>query len=203
MTVLERATWVHTIGGAIPVTTSACFIFDSALSSAQRLSMANLAQDTWGSEVMPYIPSVITLQHTDVQEVDVIGGKLKPVSVATQSETDAVSGGDGAASLPPQMSFVVSLKTALAGRRYRGRMYLPPVLESKVGGDGSVDSTLAESLAGGVEATVDAIEADWVGLNAAHVIVSRKFDLATEVVQYIGRTLIHVQRRRKPLNLVG
>lgn len=57
---------------------------------------------------------------------------VKPGTLATYIRTYAAVAGSEAASeiTPPQCAVLMSLRTALKGRSYRGRMYLPGVPES-------------------------------------------------------------------------
>lgn len=50
-------------------------------------------------------------------------------------------------SLPTEVSIVASLNTPFAGRRFRGRMYLPPPATSQTTPEGRVNATLRDGLA--------------------------------------------------------
>ena len=62
-----------------------------------------------------------------VQSRDVKPGTLAPFDLTFS----AIAGTGGADLLPPQCSEVLSWKTSLQGRSYRGRTYLPPLTEAE------------------------------------------------------------------------
>lgn len=67
-------------------------------------------------------PSGIVVGPPGVEEVDLDTGRV--VTTATGA-SNWVPTGPGAETMPPQLAIVVSLLTALAGGRNRGRLYLP------------------------------------------------------------------------------
>src|SRR5262245_53980312 len=71
--------------------------------------------------------SALPVQLGNVIELNQIG--LRSINVASQRELigthTPVAGTDATALLPLQVSFCVTLRTALAGRRFRGRTYIP------------------------------------------------------------------------------
>lgn len=59
----------------------------------------------------------------------------------------ATAAGTGAASsLPAEVAEVLTLRTATRGRRYRGRIYLPPMTTTNVVANGTLAASLATSL---------------------------------------------------------
>jgi len=63
-----------------------------------------------------------------------------PVLAATAAGTGVVN------SLPPEVAEVISLRTGSRGKRYRGRIYLPPMTINQVLTTGNLASSLATSL---------------------------------------------------------
>lgn len=74
-----------------------------------------------------YTNSALNAQHSTLVTLSSIG--LRSINVANQAEVPAtVAGAAGTSStpmLPQQVAAVVTVRTALAGRRFRGRVYLP------------------------------------------------------------------------------
>lgn len=60
---------------------------------------------------------------------------------------------------PPQVSWLVSKRTALGGRRNRGRMYIPGIPETSVSPFGSIDPTLRQNMEDECDAFLAAIDA--------------------------------------------
>jgi len=63
-----------------------------------------------------------------------------PVLAASASGTGVVN------SLPPEVAEVISIRTGNRGKRYRGRIYLPPMTISQVLATGNLASSFATSL---------------------------------------------------------
>lgn len=101
--------------------------------------------------------------------------------------------GSSTAHLPNQIACCVTLRTNLAGRSHRGRMYLPATGASP-GADGQINlptaTTFATKWAG--------FFSDWntSGDNGQIVVVSALLTSATEVTSVSVDTRLDVQRRR-------
>lgn len=111
--------------------------------------------------------------------------------IGTYSGTPVTGSGTG--SLPNQCCLVASLRTGTAGRRYRGRMYLPiGVLGSGVGGQ--ITGAVATTVATGWSTCFS----DWnaSGDNGKVVVVSTAGGVATEIDLVQVDTRLDVQRRR-------
>jgi hypothetical protein len=91
----------------------------------------------------------------------------------------------------PQVAVIIKMETALRGRSYRGRIYLPFTGESKIDG-GTLDGTF-----------VTAMSAGWNDFNAAMltdsvvpVVASYKHATAEGIVGFICESQTATQRRR-------
>jgi hypothetical protein len=99
-------------------------------------------------------------------------GKLVDDNVVEKFYTTALNGNEGGGSLPPQVSLVAQLGTALPhGLGSKGRMYLPGI-RTPVGTDGKIGNTEAGQVATNLKTFFDAVNAhaDSVG----HVINASK-----------------------------
>jgi hypothetical protein len=134
-------------------------------------------------QFMPASASVITVRLTPLD------GVSAGVDFATGSP--AKWSGTATGDIIPQGAAVLTLRTALGGRSFRGRLYLPWVTEA--------------SQANGVllAAAVSGLSSAWTtygtALSAASLIpqvVSKRLGVATEVTNYVGRPFLRTQRRR-------
>jgi hypothetical protein len=67
-------------------------------------------------------------------------------SIASVVLSGSASGTGVVNSLPPEVAEVMSLRTSSRGRRYRGRIYLPPFTINQVLANGNLASSFATSL---------------------------------------------------------
>lgn len=81
--------------------------------------IAKVLQDSWETNYPPMTGAETVLLGTKVNSLKPAIAQLPGVAAS------AVGIGLGAGNLPLQISGIVSLQTALAGRAYRGRMYIP------------------------------------------------------------------------------
>jgi len=92
------------------------FANSSAIAEAVRTSVAGSAAWTaW----KPYVYSANSLAGIDIRDMRVVTNPWFP------STGGAVAGTGAAAEVPAGVALCVTLKTAMSGRGYRGRVYLP------------------------------------------------------------------------------
>lgn len=60
--------------------------------------------------------------------------------------SSTANGGVSGTGAPPNTAFLIEKRTALGGRKNRGRLYLPGIAEADVGEDGQINSTRLEAL---------------------------------------------------------
>lgn len=117
-------------GSSLDTGAAVVFGFEHDSSTVPETAAAAL-HDAWGDEIMPQLVNVVQLTQTIV--------KFGPDDVGPSAEFNAVvTGGDASPGAPANTAYLVTKTTALGGRRGRGRMYLPGVDETEVGGDGVV-----------------------------------------------------------------
>jgi hypothetical protein len=135
--------------------------------------------------------------------VNGLSSKWSPVSMSVLDITTATGpeflsavggvGSSGGDDLPPQCAIVTKFTTALRGRRYRGRNFIPGIPESAQ--DGGVLSTF-------LVAQVESFWADFQTNLAAYAsaiqmgVISRKFKLFTPITGFTTTQKVFTQRRR-------
>ena len=214
MTQLQQVRWVFSIGGsgyARRATTAAHFESTPSLDASDLTAMAQAAYDTWAGasvSLKDFFPAETTLDHVEcftenlvpIVDPDPLPApqyKIEQVSVAYSSTGAAVAGGDTGDANPPQVAFVVTLRSDLASRRRRGRMYWPPISFDRSGVDGEVSSVFSGQLADAVRDSISAIESAPSGIvNTNNVIISRQDAITVPVSLYTARTRVDTQRRR-------
>jgi len=99
---------------------------------ANWVSLLDNLHDLFVTHLAGQVSSVYTLQQTDGQFTIALDNEVNGI----HAESDAMTG--SATPLPQNCAFLVQKRTGKAGRRNRGRWYLPGVPESIVGSDGTV-----------------------------------------------------------------
>lgn len=130
----------------------------------------------------------------------VIAQKILPLPASLAVSTTANSGVGSATGdpLPRQVCGVITKKTALAGKRYRGRMYIPFPAE----GDNDVDGTptggyITRSAALAAALLTNVIPGGGGNTNTLMpVVYSKKGGFNTIITSFLGRAKWGTQRRR-------
>lgn len=113
-----------------------------------------------------------------------------------------VGNGPGTASgapLPQNTSILVRKSGLLAGRKHRGRMYIPGVREANVNEVGLIDSTERTRIQGHVDALFDALENPVGGFNWLGAYILHSYGDATEPTAITAMQVdpvVATQRRR-------
>lgn len=92
----------------------------------------------------------------------------------------------------PNTSFLFSKQTALGGRKNRGRLYLPGVLEGAINGAGDLASGWITDLNNAADLMLASLTADGVPMHLLHESV----DAPTEVTGMQVSSRVATQRRR-------
>jgi hypothetical protein len=125
----------------------------SGLSGATLLTDAQNVYDAFNGGVWSQATSKFywapetTLEGCRVREID---GSNITTRVATYTAPSAVPGSSSADQLPAECAIVVSLLTATAGARGRGRMYLPCTALDTVVTNGVLDSAVVAQIVSGM-----------------------------------------------------
>jgi hypothetical protein len=113
------------VGDPEPMVVTCGHEIDSVSGSSSADAPDDLMQ-SFGDEVMPIVSSQYVLQA-----VTTYSGNDGPTIVNTSTLPTQVGGASNTC-LPPNTSYLVRKRTDLAGRRGRGRMYVPGVPEATV-----------------------------------------------------------------------
>jgi len=172
------------------------------LDAGELQDIANTASTEWLSNVGLFATDV-ELQPCTVQGFERVEDSAGPPPVAHREPTTVEFVGTNATatgtvsgqSSAPQVSLVVTLRSASPQRRARGRVYTPPPPESVIDGAGLVSDTttrvtMVSDLAAAVEGALAPVDID-------HVIFSTRYGDQNEVISYTSDGLADTQRRRK------
>ena len=141
---------------------------------------------TWGTNIMPLLSNQISIVHGRVEQWS------STPDVHDQDHTQV--GGVAQHAVSPQVAFLSKLTTGVAGRRYRGRSYLPGMPVTAL-----VTTDQSQWAAGEVTAVEDAylaVMSDMATADCRMVIASRAGAIATTVTGVTGRQTVATQRRR-------
>jgi hypothetical protein len=157
-------------------------------------ALAQRLHNLFATNVLPIMAGGYRLQHTEVR-FGVAAGGTPTIGFYAQM----IQGGSGVAMLPQNCAFLVKKLTAFAGRRNRGRFFLPSVHEGAVDAVGNLDQTLIDNLQGKVNSWLGALIAD---VDIAGMAILHSIPLAgatpppTPVIQLTVDRKIATQRRR-------
>lgn len=175
------------------------FVFSWWADDSRATGAANTAAAAWVTTLMQGVSAGNGLQdHLNTAvSIDMASTGLIDPATGLQSElveTPTTLPGLAAANpLPSDVALVVSLRTALANRRGRGRFYLPQLVvtdvtaEARVSADAVTDITSSLSLA-------------WTGYNSATarpVVYSRTGRSTQDITSFDIGNLFDTQRRRE------
>lgn len=160
------------------------------------LIIADAAIEWWAADIAPTLSNRLTLQR-------VIGTDLSSATGPAVLDTGFLpaSGGVNSDPVPNNCALCITFATALRGRSFRGRNYIPAIPEANVALN-TVDSAVAEDLRAGY-ANFNSHLPD----GFRHVVVSRTVNgvvqmpsaLTNDVISYVLTDLtIDSQRRRLP-----
>lgn len=144
-----------------------------------------------------YLGAEVGIDRITTGEIDVNTGKQQTLRETVSTLTGGVTGGN----IPQEVALVVSLRTALANRRGRGRFYLPQPNANTLATDGTV-------LAAAQQGIVNALTFAWTTSNNAGetpVVYGRpaptatppRAALVTNVSSFNVGDLFDVQTRRQ------
>ena len=199
---IVRVKWRYLVNGQSVINTFGFKDLDAAHTFTQ------LAADLWSAA--NGLPLLIGSSRNSVVTQDLTVQDIVPGTAATLVYTAASppTGGDtlaaGGELLPPQSAMVVTLRTALAGRSYRGRFFLSGMgVLRQVGGTWTSAHVTGLS---GVMASFFARYRETGGVYAhwGLVVISEQLNgvprvtpVGTEVTSYTVRPTVYSQRRRE------
>ena len=141
----------------------------------------------------PYHPTGVALIQLQTRVINLATGTVLTTATVIYSRAGTAGGN----SLPSEVSTVISLRTALAGGSYRGRMYLPPPSTTQVTSAGRLVSTDLSAMLTAWSNAFIALNANTTYTSATIVVYSRKLGVSTEVTSIDIGDVFDAQRRRR------
>jgi len=142
--------------------------------------------DDWEAQVMPELSSAM--------QFDGVILKAGPNSTGAQHvATSTQIGGKAGQSQTPNTAWLVRKNTAAGGRKNRGRLYIPGLVEADVNGLGSIGSTAVASMQDAIEGFVAAMATAELFPDLLH---SDTGDEPTPITSMVVDSLAATQRRR-------
>lgn len=160
-------------------------------------SMSAMGDDVkawWDTDLNGVGSAQKNVHPTEVALERVTLRRLKPLEPLEQSYTTGlpIAGASTGDPLPPQSAPLISLRTNLIGKSYRGRVYLPPMDETETDASGELASSQATLMKGQFQELLDSLATDAF----VPAVYSRLLDLATEVTSLKVDRRLRTQRRR-------
>jgi len=197
MTILCREVTKYSLNsGAEQAITSWSWLTTGSVGDLANAIDAN-SSNLWTAIKGKYKNTTAVADH-QLQTVDILTGRV--TAVTPLALPAAPTGASGADQLPLEVSAVVSMKTALAGARFRGRFYLPAPCIDTLNGDGSFTTLWRTGIVDGFKVFFDAVDAANAG--AAHVGVHSRVGLSFSPVTSINMGSIPDAQRRRRGSLV-
>ncbi len=120
----------------------------------------------------------------------IIGNDGPPLEL--DSTSGAGTGGRGATAQTPQVSFLIRKRTGFAGRKFRGRMYVPCVLETDVDDVGNLSGTAQTLLA----TFASAVQGPATSHITQMVLLHSDTTDPTPIIDFTIEKMVATQRRR-------
>lgn len=188
----------HTLHWTLPgseVASSSCSWHNetgaTSITEAAADALATAAGTLWGSIEDIYDPAIIYIGST-VALVDTDGTIISSMDRAV---TPSPGTGSSTTPLPNEVAIVGSLRTSLAGRSYRGRMYFPGPKASGLTAAGRFTTGVCTALADALAAYMQPISVSSMDLEA--VVASATAGVFTLVNAAAVGDVPDVQRRRR------
>ncbi len=129
-----------------------------------------------------------------------LGGSLQDITYTPLDGTSpstvvshAAATSGGAAAVPGEVAFVLTLRTQIRGRRYRGRIYLAGLDKALLNNDGTATAATISN----ATLQIVGVQALLTPAGAQLVVASYRYALATDITQYTMDGRGDMQRRRK------
>lgn len=153
---LPDNTWARAthsfVGDALPLGAAITYAFSLSAGQNVSVTMADALHQAFTSNILPQL-------STSVQTASVLL-KQGPDATGNSVEWDeSDTGGLAGATASPQVAAIVHKTTATGGRRGRGRLFLPGMLEANVSETGLLDATYATTLGSALVSWLSAVNA--------------------------------------------
>lgn len=154
-------------------------------------AIADLAHAWWTEEFKQSQPAAIILQQVQVRKYDP-DDPLAFDKFVSPPEPGLLSG----TTAPANATSTFSWRTGLAGKKYRGRIYVPGLREGDIGEDDRIASPLAALFAAAISGFLDKF--GLVGSTYKAVVFHRLTATATRIITAVIENIVDSQRRRLP-----
>jgi hypothetical protein len=151
------------------------------------LALALRFRDWWANFYSVRIPSEIRLVEEQVRLLD----PDNPLAV-DHPEPSGIAGQLGQFAEAGNVTLALSKRTGLAGRRYRGRIFVPGLGETDVQATDVIDSAASIAFAAAMQALLDSLTTASTPL----VIFHKGDNLFSTVTSFVVDALVDSQRRR-------
>jgi hypothetical protein len=212
MATLAHLTAVFTINNGKQATINLDFESNVALTQANLQDAADAAADGWTGtpNLRASFPDSILFHHAECYAYDIVANPSPPppfqrVPVLNKAISPIINSGGVVLqqALPPQIAEVVTFRTAVGGRQFIGRCYLPPLGTASDAGDGTILGTADTALTTRFNDWVVGIQNSvTIPQTLVHVVVSLTGNSAEPVTARELRSRFDVQRRRALRELV-
>lgn len=142
------------------------------------------------------LPTSVSLTQIQIRKLDPSDPLALDFNV-TPAEAGTRGGGAEAANV----SVTMSERTNFAGRAYRGRMYVPGVIQTDIASNDTILSGLSAGLAAAISTLISQLIAANFNLAVWHrpLLIAKPLDNTfTNVVAYVIENILDSQRRRLP-----
>lgn len=149
------------------------------------IDVAEVVADHWVSDILPLQSSALVLQSVLCKFGPDVDGPSAEFTVGT-------AGGAAATTVPPNVALLVRKNTASGGRKNRGRMFVPGIVEGNVDQSGDMDGTVLGNWQTALDDFLDGLD------TAQHTMVLLHGDDTdpTTVTSLTAQVRVATQRRR-------
>lgn len=152
-------------------------------------------RDWWDQFLSNPLPGEVALSQVQVRKYDPTAPLGMDLDVSPP-----IAGGDAGPAAPGNATQTISWRTGLAGRRFRGRNYVPGLGEGQISTSDLVSSTVVNALAAAAgELILGALTSGKLTIFHAPQEVPTPYDnTTTDVISAVIENVVDSQRRRLP-----
>lgn len=179
------------------VTNALYYTFSRVPSQADIQQLGQDAAGLWSTHVVPVLSNNYRLVEVYCRDLSAQASYIYAYTGRPLPSTGGVAGQP----MPSSVAVVVTLRTGLAGRSYRGRLYISGLTEPQVDGDFPNPNVRQQIITavGTVGFTLNTTNRTWVVVSRYHALQRRQIGVSTPVIAVAGPTLrIAQQRKRLP-----
>lgn len=178
-----------------PVTNSLYYTFSAVPSQTDVQQLGQDAAQLWSTHVVPLLSNEYRLVEVYCRDLSAQSSYIYTYTGQPLPST----GGSAGLPLPSSVAVVVTLRTGLAGRSYRGRLYISGLTEPQVDGDyprANVRQQIITAV-GTVGFTLNTNGRVWVVVSRYHALQRRQIGVSTPIIAVAGPTLRVAQQRKR------